>query len=61
MCISQSREREDKPPRREYNENAENRTRGNRGMTRTRGGRGGRMYDPRGKREFDRQSGSDKT
>lgn len=53
-----NREREERP-RREFTDNPDNRNRG-RGVTRPRGGRG-RIYDQRGKREFDRQSGSDKT
>lgn len=55
-----SRDREEKP-RKEFSDNSDNRNRGRGGMNRPRGGRGGRMYDQRGKREFDRQSGSDKT
>ncbi|GLV43044.1 vasa intronic gene [Carabus blaptoides fortunei] len=56
----------DERPRREFNANSESgdmRSRGGRGgVGRPRGGRGaGRIYDHRGKREFDRQSGSDKT
>lgn len=54
-----NREREERP-RREFGDNQDNRTRG-RGVVRPRGGRGGRLFDQRGKREFDRQSGSDKT
>lgn len=56
----------DERPRREFNTNNEAggdmRSRGRGGVGRPRGGRGaGRIYDHRGKREFDRQSGSDKT
>lgn len=53
--------REDRPPRREFGDRdvERNRALGPRGG---RGGRGGgRFNDGRGKREFDRQSGSDKT
>lgn len=58
-----NREREERP-RRDFgnNESGDVRARGRGGMGRSRGGRGaGRTYDQRGKREFDRQSGSDKT
>lgn len=55
----------DERPRRDFGTNndlGEIRNRGGRGgMNRSRGGRTGRIYDQRGKREFDRQSGSDKT
>ncbi|XP_026474134.1 plasminogen activator inhibitor 1 RNA-binding protein [Ctenocephalides felis] len=54
-------DREDRPPRREFGDRdvERNRALGPRGG---RGGRGGgRFNDGRGKREFDRQSGSDKT
>lgn len=58
-----NRDREERP-RRDFGNNdaGDVRTRGRGGIGRPRGGRGtGRIYDQRGKREFDRQSGSDKT
>lgn len=55
-CVD--REREERP-RRDFGDNLEAKNR-SRGAPRPRGGRG-RMFDQRGKREFDRQSGSDKT
>uniref|UniRef100_A0A6M2DHR3 Putative plasminogen activator inhibitor 1 rna-binding protein-like isoform x4 n=1 Tax=Xenopsylla cheopis TaxID=163159 RepID=A0A6M2DHR3_XENCH len=51
-------DREDRPPHREFNDADRNRTVGTRGP---RTARGGRFNDSRGKREFDRQSGSDKS
>lgn len=60
------RDREDRPPRRDNNgDSFESRNRGGRQLGSKPGGpRGGarRNFDERrGKREFDRQSGSDKT